>query len=68
MTRKSKDSKAQVEVWEWKEKAYEAIKDLPPSEWIPAIRRHSQPLADEIRALIAERDERWAREAAETAQ
>ena len=68
MTRKPKDSKAQVEVWEWKEKAYEAIKDLPPPEWIPAIRRHSQPLADEIRALIAERDERRAREAAETAQ
>ncbi len=25
----SEDSKAQIEVWEWKESAYQQIKDMP---------------------------------------
>lgn len=66
MTPNSTESIAQLEVWAWKEKASEAIKDLPPNEWIPAILRHSQPLADEIRAIIAERNERLARQTAPT--
>ena len=33
----TKTSKAQLEVWEWKEKAYNLIKDLPKDKQIPFI-------------------------------
>ncbi|MEO8209847.1 MAG: hypothetical protein ABI840_04770 [bacterium] len=33
----TKTSKAQLEVWEWKEKAYNLIKDLPKEKQIPFI-------------------------------
>lgn len=34
---KTKISKAQLEVWEWKEKAYAKIKDLPKGEVLKYI-------------------------------
>lgn len=33
----TKISKAQLEVWEWKEKAYQEIKDLPKAEQLKYI-------------------------------
>lgn len=33
----TKISKAQLEVWEWKEKAYQEIKDLPKTEQLKYI-------------------------------
>jgi len=41
-----KVSKAQLEVWEWKEKAYEEIKDLPLGERINYIQKKGQALMD----------------------
>ena len=34
-----KTSKAQIEVWEWKEKLYEEIKNLPASDRISYLLR-----------------------------
>lgn len=61
MKSESTDSAARLEVWAWKDKAYAAIKDLPPEEWMATIQSQTRPLAEEIRAIIA------AREAAEVA-
>ncbi len=33
----TKISKSQLEVWEWKEKAYNKVKDLPIAEQLKAI-------------------------------
>jgi hypothetical protein len=48
----TKVSKAQLEVWEWKEKAYQQIKDMPLDKAIEFIVRQSKPVADEIREKI----------------
>lgn len=42
-----KISKAQLEVWQWKEKAYEEIKDLPLEERIPYIQKKAKAVLDE---------------------
>lgn len=42
MKRKSTISKAQVEVWEWKEKAAESLLSLPPEEWLKVIHTRTQ--------------------------
>ena len=43
----------QREVWEWKEKAYESIKHLPPEEWAAEIARQVGPIVEELRARRA---------------
>ena len=53
-------SKAQQEVWEWKERARQAVQHLPFEEQVREMARQAQPLADEIRALIAARKQRAA--------
>ena len=45
---KTKDSKAQLEVWEWKQKAYEEVKNLSLHEQIKFIVTAAQPLTDAI--------------------
>lgn len=52
LTMETKVSKAQLEVWEWKEKAYQQIKDMPLDKAIEFIVRQSKPVADEIREKI----------------
>lgn len=42
-------SKAQLDVWEWKEKAYEQIKNLPPGERTRFIHEQTRQLSEEIR-------------------
>lgn len=37
-------SKAQTEVWEWKQKAYEEIKDLSPSEQMKFIHEQTKEM------------------------
>ena len=39
---KTKESKAQIEVWEWKEKGYESVKNLPLKEQIRTILERNQ--------------------------
>ena len=43
-------SKAQIEVWEWKEKAAEGIENLPVGERIRFIMARTKKLAAEIQA------------------
>ncbi len=45
----TKISKAQQEVWEWKEKAYEEMKHLSTSEQIELIHEQTKELAMRIR-------------------
>jgi hypothetical protein len=45
----SKTSKAQLEVWEWKDKAYQKIKDLPQGEWLKHITSETKALTEEIK-------------------
>ncbi|MDQ3847235.1 MAG: hypothetical protein M3342_24950 [Bacteroidota bacterium] len=42
-------SKAQREVWEWKEKAYEQIKNLPAGEQIKFIQEQTKHLVERIK-------------------
>lgn len=45
----AKASKAQLEVWEWKEKAWQQIKDMPLQKGIEFILEQTKPLVDEIK-------------------
>jgi hypothetical protein len=49
---KTKDSKAQLEVWDWKKKAYEEVQHLPLDEQIKFIVAAAQPLTDDIRGKV----------------
>lgn len=42
-------SKAQRDVWEWKEKAYEAVKDLPIEAQLAEIHRQTADTVANIR-------------------
>jgi len=44
-------SKAQIEVWEWKERAWELIKDIPKEKRIEFILKSVQDTVAEIRKL-----------------
>jgi hypothetical protein len=44
-----KTSKAQLEVWEWKEKAYEKIKGLPKKERMQAVINSTKEAIAKIR-------------------
>ena len=46
---KTKVSKAQEEVWEWKERAYEEIKDIPEDKRIDYIREKVRDVIDRIK-------------------
>jgi hypothetical protein len=41
---KDKDSKAQLEVWEWKEKISGELNKLPPEEWLAYITKQTSPI------------------------
>jgi hypothetical protein len=45
----TKVSKAQLEVWEWKEKAYEEMKHLSTREQIRFIHEQTRELAERLR-------------------
>ena len=51
----TKDSKAQLEVWEWKEKAYQEVKDMPLDQAIDYIVKQ----AKETAAELDRRRKRW---------
>jgi len=44
---KSKVSKAQEEVWEWKEACYQELKDIPPEERMQYIEREANEALEE---------------------
>ncbi len=44
-----KISKSQTEVWEWKEKAFEALKDLPIEAQLAEIHRQTAATVASIR-------------------
>ena len=46
---KAKVSKAQLEVWEWKERAYNQIKDMSLEKGIDFIMQQTKQLADELK-------------------
>ena len=52
-------SKAQQEVWEWKEKAYESIKDIPEKDRVARI-------LDRVKDTIAQIKENQSRSHGET--
>ncbi|MFN0199936.1 MAG: hypothetical protein ACKVTZ_00360 [Bacteroidia bacterium] len=43
-----KISKAQLEVWEWKEKAYEATKDMTMQERLAYINEHTKAIIEKF--------------------
>ena len=45
----NKVSKAQLEVWEWKEKAYHAMKHLSPHEQLAYIHEQTKELRERIK-------------------
>jgi hypothetical protein len=45
----AKESKSQLEVWEWKEKAYEEMKHLSTREQIRFIHEQTKELAERLR-------------------
>ena len=45
----AKVSKAQMEVWEWKEKVYEDMKHLSTSEQIRLIHEQTRELVERLR-------------------
>jgi len=45
---KSKDSKAQKEVWEWKELLYEEIKNVPPNLQLKYIHQKVKKILEDI--------------------
>jgi len=45
----TKTSKAQLEVWEWKDKAYEEIKHMSQDERIAFIRKETEALVTRIK-------------------
>jgi hypothetical protein len=46
---KAKEANAQLEVWEWKQKAYEEVKHLSMHDAIAYILKKTQPLTDELK-------------------
>jgi hypothetical protein len=46
---KSKTSKAQLEVWEWKEKAYEQLKNIPSGKQIAFIKKQTADLVAQLK-------------------
>ena len=44
-----KVSKAQLEVWEWKEKAYEEMKDMTSQERLKYLHEQTKDLVDQIK-------------------
>jgi hypothetical protein len=51
----TKTSKAQLEVWEWKEKAWQQIKDMPLQKGIEFILEQTKMLAEEIKKAQQDR-------------
>lgn len=51
MIMENKTSKSQLEVWEWKEKAYDQIKDLPLAEQIDFIQKQTKELVEMIKKI-----------------
>ncbi len=49
----SKISKAQLEVWEWKEKAWQETRNLPKEEQLPFILSQTQETVAMIQAAKA---------------
>jgi len=45
----TKISKAQLEVWEWKEKAYNKIKDLPKGKVLSYIIADTKEIEEQIK-------------------
>ena len=46
---KAKISKAQLEVWEWKERAFEELKKIPEKERVDYIMKKVKKTIDEIK-------------------
>ena len=46
----TKESKAQLEVWEWKEKLYQQVKDLPRGEMLKFILAQTKDTVANLKA------------------
>lgn len=44
----TKESKAQLEVWGWKEKAYDQVKDMPLDKAIEFILKQTKETGEEL--------------------
>lgn len=54
----NKIPKAQLEVWDWKEKAADSLSNFSNmSEKLAAIRRRTQPLAAELNSQLPSRED-----------
>lgn len=41
-------SKAQLEVWQWKQKAYDELQNIPREKWMDFIHDKTKPFIEEI--------------------
>lgn len=57
MKRKNAISKAQTEVWKWKEKAAESLLSIPPEEWLKVIHARTQPAQKAIQQRRAKKSD-----------
>ncbi len=48
MPAKEHISKAQTEVWQWKQKAFEELQSIPPEKRMERIRHNTQPYVEAI--------------------
>ncbi|CAN5157024.1 hypothetical protein BH09BAC1_BH09BAC1_08140 [soil metagenome] len=48
-TMEAKESKAQLEVWEWKERAYEQMKNMSQAERIAFTKQQTAVLVEKLR-------------------
>ncbi len=46
----AKESKAQLEVWEWKEKLYQQVKNLHKGEMLKFILKQTKETVDNLKA------------------
>jgi len=53
----AKISKAQIEVWEWKEKAYEEVKDLSIEDAVKYILAQTRPIIEELKRKRKNKEE-----------
>ena len=52
----SEDSKAMLEVWEWKNKAYEELLKIPEGEWANYVQKKNESLISELNLTVVIRE------------
>ena len=48
----TKTPKSQQEVWDWKNKAFEKLQNVPRKDWLKAIRKSTQQMVDKLNKSV----------------